>query len=110
MEEGIPDCYPGSLLSIYKLVKNRSNVAAPTTEEYYRITLYNDLISHVVESCKTFLDISSHGIGLLHLSPSKCCSSDTQVQVPAVLFQAADFYEHDMPRRVQYVGEKVAAV
>lgn len=85
---------------------HRSNVTAQTTEEYYRITLYNEFLSHVVAELQDrFLDISFHGIGLLHLSPSKCCSSDAEVQVPAVLSQAVDFYASDLPHAVMFPVE-----
>ena len=88
---------------------HRSNVTAPTTEEYYRITLYNKFPSHVVTELQDrFLDISFHGIGLLHvhLSPSKCCSSDAEVQVPAELSQAIDFYASDqLPHAVMFPVE-----
>ena len=37
-----------SQLRVNRHQMHRSNVTAPTTEEYYRITVYNEFISHVV--------------------------------------------------------------
>ena len=50
----------------------RSNVNASNPEDFYRTTLYNEFLSHVVtELEKRFVDNSAHGIGLLHL-PIEC--------------------------------------
>ncbi len=85
---------------------HRSNVQASTAEEYYRITLYNEFLSHTVSQLKgRFLDSSPHGIGLLHLLPSQCCSSENEDEIPQVLSQAVDFYKGDMPHSVMFPTE-----
>ena len=49
---------------------HRSNIDASNPEDYYRITLYNEFVSHVCELEKRFVDNCAPGIGLLHLLPN----------------------------------------
>ena len=52
-----------------------SNQPSSTTEEYYRITLFDEFLSHVVSELEErFVNNPSHSItiGLLHLIPSEC--------------------------------------
>ena len=43
-----------------------------------------------------FIDTPPHGIGLLHLLPSKCREA-IDVDVPAVFSEAVAFYSEDLP-------------
>ena len=55
--------------------RHRSNPPSSTPEEYYRITLYDEFLSHVVSELEErFVNNPSHSItiGLLHLLPSEC--------------------------------------
>ena len=48
---------------------------------------------------------------LLHLMPSQCCTGDVKAEIPEVLSQAVEFYQHDLPQTVmwgiQLLGEEV---
>ncbi len=82
---------------------HRSNVQVLTAEEYYRITIYNEFLSHAIaELQERFLENSPHAIGLLHLLPSQCCSGEVEAEIPEVLSQAAEFYQHDLPHAVMF--------
>ena len=53
--------------------RHRSNPPSSTPEEYYRITLYDEFLSHVISELEErFVNNPSHNItvGLLHLLPS----------------------------------------
>lgn len=77
---------------------NRSNIEASTPEDYYRITLYNEFISHVVcELEERFVKTPLHGISLLHLSPSQCSSKQLDDPIPKEISEAAHFYEQHLP-------------
>lgn len=52
-------------------------IQGTTAEQYYRITLFNKFLSHVVsELQQRFSDSTFCGLGLLHLLPSQCCKSN----------------------------------
>jgi len=55
----------------------RQNVATFTAEDYYRISFYNDFLSHAVaELDERFYRSPLNGVGLLlHLLPCQCCKS-----------------------------------
>ena len=58
-----------------KQQQHRSYPSLSTPEEYYRITLYNEFLSHILSELEgRFLNNPSHGVavGLLHLLPSAC--------------------------------------
>ena len=77
---------------------NRSNVDAPTPEDYYRITLYNEFISHVVSELEErFVKTPLHGINLLQLLPSECCKQQRDDPIPKEVSEAVHFYEQDLP-------------
>ena len=83
---------------------HRSNIEA-TTESYYRITYFNEFLSHVIIQLRQrFIDTPPHGIGLLHLLPSKCREA-IDVNVPAVLSEAVTFYSEDLPHPVMFSTE-----
>lgn len=82
---------------------NRSNIEAGTAEEYYRITHFNEFLSHVIAELKQrFLDNPPHGIGLLHLLPSQCRVETNGIKIPEVLAQAVDSYRHDLAHAVMF--------
>ena len=64
-----------------------------TSEEYYRITLYNEFLSHVIAELNArLIDNPPHDIGLLHLLPSQC-SAHTNTENIKVLKATVDFYK-----------------
>ena len=76
---------------------HRSNIETSSTEDYYRITYYNEFLSHVTTELKLrFMNTPPHGMGLLHLLPTKCREA-IDVDVPAVLSEAVAFYSEDLP-------------
>ena len=82
---------------------HRSNIEAGTAEEYYRITHFNEFLSHVIAELKQrFLDNPPHGIGLLHLLPSQCRVETNDIEIPEVLAQAVDSYRHDLAHAVMF--------
>ncbi len=66
--------------------KHRSNPPSSTPEEYYRISIYDEFLSHVVSELEVrFVNNPCHSItiGLLHLLPSECIKQgDDDVIVP----------------------------
>ena len=85
---------------------HRMNVQVATSEEYYRITLYNEFLSHVISELNVrFVDNPPHGIGLLHLLPSQLCACSTSTnnfEVPENLKCTVDFYKDDLPHNVMF--------
>ena len=80
---------------------HRNNIQTSSVEDYYRISLYNDFISHVVSELQSrFTSNENHSIGLLYLMPSHICQTVTEVSnfdVPQTLSSVVDFYQHDLP-------------
>ena len=79
---------------------HRSNPVTDSVEDYFRITLYDEFLSHVVAELQDrFLDNPGHDIalGLLHLLPSECVSLEMESDMPTELAIAADFYKDDLP-------------
>lgn len=62
------------LLSLPRITgrqSHRSNPCVSTPEDYYRITLFNEFLSQVVNEIeKRFVDNPVHGIGLFNLLPA----------------------------------------
>ena len=84
--------------------RHRSNVPARPSEDYYRITLYNEFLSDVItELQERFTDNPCYGTGLLHLFPSQCPSSDGEI--PEDLAKALDFYEDDLTHSAMFPTE-----
>ena len=85
----------------------RSNVEATGSEEYYRITLYHEFMSHALSQLKErfLLDSPLHGLGLLHLLPNQCQSTVYEVKIPDDLLKAVDFYNSDLPHPVLFPSE-----
>lgn len=77
---------------------NRSNPSISSPEDYFRVTLYNEFLDHLVaELHSRFLDSSVHDIilGLLHLLPTECINENS---VPKELAEAVfQKFENDLP-------------
>ncbi len=84
---------------------HRSNPPSSDPEEYYRITLYNEFLSHVqTELEERFVNNPSRGItiGLLHLLPSECLKVSDDVMVPNDLAKAVEILKGDLPHPVMF--------
>ena len=89
---------------------HHSNVETQSAEDYFRVTIYNEFLSHVIAELKSrFVDNASHGVDLLHLLPSECISSsegsDHDVGIPEKLATAVAFYENDLPHATLFPTE-----
>ena len=87
---------------------HRDNIQASSAEEYYRISYYNEFVSHVISDLQDrFIENPLHGVGLLHLLPTECCSNNAVLEdnVPEVLLQAVDHYQNDLPHAVMFPTE-----
>ena len=70
---------------------HHSNVQVQSAEEYFRITIYNEFLPHVISELQSrFVDNASHNVGILHLLPSKCCNTSEDADIPEKL--KIDFY------------------
>ena len=68
---------------------HRSNPETSSPEEHYRVTLYDEFLSHVIrELLERFTENSSHGSGLLYLLPSESISVEVEDEIPRELAQA----------------------
>ena len=88
--------------------RHRSNPPSSTAEEYYRITLYDQFLSHVVSELEErFVNNPSRNItiGLLHLLPSECIKLGDDVLVPEDLAKAVDLFKDDLPHAVIFNTE-----
>ena len=87
---------------------HRSNPATSSPEEYFRITLFNEFLSHVISQLQDrFVDNPAHSIarGLLCLLPSECIRLESGGTLPTELAQAADLYTDDLPHSVMLPTE-----
>ena len=85
---------------------HRSNPETSSPEEHYRVTLYDEFLSHVIrELLERFTENSSHGSGLLYLLPSESISVEVEDEIPRELAQAVDFYQDDLPHSVMFHTE-----
>ena len=85
--------------------RHHSNLPSYAPEEYYRITLYDEFLSHIVSELEEwFVNNPSHSItiGLLHLLPSECIKL---VMVPEDLAKAVDLFKGDLPHAVMFNTE-----
>lgn len=79
---------------------HRANVTVQSAEEYFRITLYNEFLSHIVTELEERFSSSHHQtLGLLQLLPELCSSRD-DTDIPDELSQVATFYSEDLPHPV----------
>ena len=86
---------------------HRDNVQISSVEDYYRITCYNEFLSHIVTELEDrFIANPTHSIGLLQLLPSQFsnAASDESV-IPETLSEAATFYADDLPHVVMLSAE-----
>ena len=87
---------------------HRSNPATSSPENYFRVTLFHEFLSHVVSQLEDrFVDNPAHSIalGLLHLLPSECVRVESDGILPTELAQAADLYKEDLPHSVMLSTE-----
>lgn len=85
--------------------RHRSNPTSSTPEEYYRISLYDKFLSHVVSELEErFVNNPSHNIAidLLHLLPSECVKLGSDVVVPEDLAKAVDLFKGDLAHAVMF--------
>ena len=83
---------------------HRSNPEASSPEQYYRITLYNEFLSHVIRELEErFPENSSSIHGLLYLIPCECVSNSEGP--PSQLTQAVNFYKADLPSHGMFSTE-----
>jgi hypothetical protein len=77
---------------------HRNNVPSASTEAYFRISLYNEFLSHVVLDLQDRFssEVTSHATGLLHVMPVECIKGNT-TDIPVELKTSVDYYSEDMP-------------
>ena len=93
---------------------HRSNPDVSSVEDYFRITLYHEFLSHVItELQERFLDNQTQvvALGLLSLLPHECIKHD---DLPAELNRVVEYYSEDLPHPLlfstEYVDSKVEAI
>ena len=87
---------------------HRSNPPSSTPEEYYRICLYDEFLSHVLaELEERFVNNSSLGValGLLYLVPSECVHLGFVGSIPEDLAKAVELFKSDLPHAVMLKTE-----
>ena len=71
-------------------------------EEYFRISLYNEFLSHIISELENrFVNNPAHDIalGLLYLSPNECLNLKDD-KLPPELVKVIQIYEEDLPHSV----------
>ena len=84
---------------------HRSNPLSTTPEEYYRISLYNEFLSHVIaELEERFVNNPSQDIvtGLLYLVSSECVQLEDESDIPEELTKAVELFWGDLPHAVMF--------
>ena len=87
---------------------HRSNPETASPEDYFRITLFSEFLSHVISQLEDrFVKNPAHSIalGLLYLLPSKCIHVESEGILPTELAHAADLYKEDLPHSVMLSTE-----
>ena len=77
---------------------HRSNPPSSTAEDYYRISIYDEFLSHIVaELEERFVNNPSQGIvtGLLHLLPSECVQVEQDAGIPDDHASAVELFKDD---------------
>ena len=77
-----------------------SNPPSSTPEEYYKICLYDEFLSHVLaELEERFVNNPSLSValGLLYLVPSECVHLGFVGSIPEDLAKAAELFKSDLP-------------
>ena len=91
-------------------------LAASSAENYFRITLYNQFLSHMIGELEERFTVTPmhrerftvtpmHSIGLLMLMPHECTKRDRDSELPDELSQVTDFYKTDLPHQVMLSNE-----
>ena len=90
------------------LQAHHSNPLSTTPEQYYRISLYNEFLSHIIaELEERFVNNPSQdiAIGLLYLVPSECVQLD-ESDIPEELTKAVELFggnlSHAVIFRIEY--------
>ena len=74
-----------------------SNIPAETAEQYFRISIYDEFLSHVIlDLGERFTDSPPPCLGLLHLLPTICIEAANHV-IPPELAKSIEFYKEDLP-------------
>lgn len=87
---------------------HRSNPPSSTAEDYYRVSIYNEFLSHIVaELEERFVNNPSQGIvtGLLNLLPSECVQVEQDAGIPDDLASAVELFKGDLPHDVMFSTE-----
>uniref|UniRef100_A0A1X7TFQ6 DUF4371 domain-containing protein n=1 Tax=Amphimedon queenslandica TaxID=400682 RepID=A0A1X7TFQ6_AMPQE len=75
---------------------HRSNPPSSNPEDYFRITLYDEFLSHIISELQTRF-MNNPARGLLYLLPSESIILDESNSYPVELAEAADLYKDDLP-------------
>ena len=76
---------------------HRANIRTESVEQYLRITLYNEFLSHIVAELESrFSNYQVYCTGLLQLLPEESRNREDS-DLPQELDQAANFYSYDLP-------------
>ena len=96
-------------LSRPRIVRHQMHGSNPETfspKEHYRVTLYDEFLSHVIrELLERIMKFSSHGSVLLYLLPRESLSVEVEDDIPRELAEVADFYQDDQPHSVMFPTE-----
>lgn len=87
---------------------HRNNPPSSSAEDFYRITLYDEFLSHIISELESrFVKNPSHNIvlGLLKLLPSDCVKSVDDTSLPNDLAHTVQFYEAYLPHPVMLETE-----
>jgi hypothetical protein len=81
---------------------HRNNPPVSSPEDYFRITLYDEFLSHVTAELEERFTPGNQAAqdivnGLLYLLPSKCACLEDDYSFPAKLKLVVDFYSSDLP-------------
>ena len=82
---------------------HRSNPDIDSAEDFFRITLFDEFVSHVVSELQDrFINNSAHdtACGLMQLLPQKCVASNGVL--PTQLSEAVQFYSDDLPHPIAF--------
>ena len=100
------ECFELTRPRLVRQQAHRSNHEASSPEEYYRFSMYNEFLSHVIcELEERFTKSSSQVHGLLYLIPRECTSSNLEGDCTPELSQAVDFYKDDLPHHKMFTVE-----
>ncbi|KAI6656137.1 52 kDa repressor of the inhibitor of the protein kinase [Oopsacas minuta] len=84
---------------------HRSNPPSATPEEYYRISIYNEFLSHMLAELEArFVKNPSQDIvtGLFYLVPGECVQLDEDSDIPEELTKVVGHFECDLPHAVMF--------